>query len=163
MRVLPTKWRRNPAGVDMERNYVTVTLCIQYVKQTSPMFAVLCFSSDEKRTKKKNWFNIIIIIIIKHIYIAQVRKGHRCAMSAEMAVRLRNCLCLYSYLHNKLSRQLNGSVFSCLLEVSSVTDRRRDEHAVQLVVSSKSVFFNAIRKRTAAMRLSATSTVATDY
>jgi len=82
----------------MERNYVTVTLCIQYVKQTSLMFAVLCFSSDKKRTKKKNLFNIIIIIIIKHIYIAQVRKGHRCAMSAEMAVRLRNCLCLYSYL-----------------------------------------------------------------
>ena len=29
---------------------------------------------------------IIIIIIIKDIYIAQVRKGHKCAMSAEMAV-----------------------------------------------------------------------------
>ena len=43
---------------------------------------------------------IIIILIIKHIYIAQVRKGHKCAMSAEMAVWLRNCLCLYSYLHN---------------------------------------------------------------
>ena len=44
---------------------------------------------------------IIIIIIIKGIYIAQVRKGHKCAMSAEMAVWLRNCLYLYSYLsHN---------------------------------------------------------------
>jgi len=43
---------------------------------------------------------IIIIIIIKGIYIAQVRKGHKCAMSAEMAVWLRNCLCLYRYLHN---------------------------------------------------------------
>ena len=42
----------------------------------------------------------VIIIIIKGIYIAQVRKGHKCAMSAEMAVWLRNCLCLYSYLHN---------------------------------------------------------------
>jgi len=28
----------------------------------------------------------IIIIIIKGIYTAQVRKGHKCAMSAEMAV-----------------------------------------------------------------------------
>ena len=28
----------------------------------------------------------IIIIIIKGIYIAKVRKGHKCAMSAEMAV-----------------------------------------------------------------------------
>ena len=44
---------------------------------------------------------VIIIIIIKGIYIAQVRKGHKCAMSAEMAVLLRNCLYLYSYLsHN---------------------------------------------------------------
>ena len=42
---------------------------------------------------------IIIIITIKGIYIAQVRKGHKCAMSAEMAVWLRNCLCLYSYVH----------------------------------------------------------------
>jgi len=44
---------------------------------------------------------IIIIIIIKGIYIAQVRKGHKCAMSAEMAVCLRNCLYLYSYLSHK--------------------------------------------------------------
>ena len=28
LRVLPTRWRRIPAGIDMERNYVTVTLCI---------------------------------------------------------------------------------------------------------------------------------------
>jgi len=34
----------------------------------------------------------IVIIIIKDIYIAQVRKGHKCAMSAEMAAWLRNCL-----------------------------------------------------------------------
>ena len=25
---LPTKWRRKPAGIDMEQNYVTVTLRI---------------------------------------------------------------------------------------------------------------------------------------
>jgi len=44
---------------------------------------------------------IVIIIIIKDIYITHVRKGHECAMSTEMAVWLRNCLCLYSYLsHN---------------------------------------------------------------
>ena len=28
---------------------------------------------------------MMIVIIIKGIYIAQVRKGHKCAMSAEMA------------------------------------------------------------------------------
>ena len=26
VRVLPTRWRRKPAGIDTERNYVTVTL-----------------------------------------------------------------------------------------------------------------------------------------
>jgi len=50
-----------------------------------------------------SWSNskfFIIIIIIKGIYTAQVRKGHKCAMSAEMEVWLRNCPCLYRYLHN---------------------------------------------------------------
>jgi len=46
--------------------------------------------------------NFIIIIfftlgryipeIIKNVYIAQVRKGHKCATSAEMAVWLHNSL-----------------------------------------------------------------------
>ena len=27
--VLPTRWRQQPAGIDVERNYVIVTLCIQ--------------------------------------------------------------------------------------------------------------------------------------
>ena len=33
--LLITRWRRTPAGIDMERNYVTVTLCIArgYVQQ----------------------------------------------------------------------------------------------------------------------------------
>ena len=31
MTVLPTRWRRKPAGIDMEQNYVTVTLYIQYI------------------------------------------------------------------------------------------------------------------------------------
>ena len=42
----------------------------------------------------------LLLLLTKGIYIAQVRQGHKCAMSAEMAVWLRNCLCLYSYLHN---------------------------------------------------------------
>ena len=28
MRVLPTRWRRKPTGIDTNRNYVTVTLCM---------------------------------------------------------------------------------------------------------------------------------------
>jgi len=29
--VLPTRWRRNTADIDMEQNYATVTLCISEV------------------------------------------------------------------------------------------------------------------------------------
>jgi len=44
----------------------------------------------------------ISIIIIKDIYTAQVRKGRKCDMSAEMAVWLRNCLvCFYLGKHGK--------------------------------------------------------------
>ena len=49
-------------------------------------------------TKITSIIIIFIIIIIKDIYIAQLRKGHKYAMSAEMAVWLRNCLCLHGYL-----------------------------------------------------------------
>ena len=31
--VLPTKWRQKPAGIDMNRNYVTVTQCIHVTDQ----------------------------------------------------------------------------------------------------------------------------------
>ena len=58
---------------------------------------------------------IIIIIIIKGMYIAQVRKGHKCAMSAEMAVCLRNCLCLYSYLHNEIIKTVKQKCLHSLM------------------------------------------------
>ena len=35
-------------------------------------------------------------VCVKDVYIEQAGKGHKCAMSAEMAVWLRNCICLYS-------------------------------------------------------------------
>ena len=59
----------------------------------------------QKSTKiKLEWTLLLFLlhktVIIKDIYIAQVRKGHKCAMSAEMAAWLRNFLCLCSYLHN---------------------------------------------------------------
>jgi len=28
LKVLPTKWRRKPAGIDIERKYATVTVCV---------------------------------------------------------------------------------------------------------------------------------------
>ena len=51
---------------------------------------------------------LVIIITIKDIYIVQVRKGHKCAMSAEMAIWLRNCLCLSSYLHTHTHPRLTA-------------------------------------------------------
>ena len=36
IRVLPTRWRRKPAGIDTERNYVTVTLCIAIRFRNNP-------------------------------------------------------------------------------------------------------------------------------
>jgi len=63
------------------------------VYRTLPVLVVLTTFNAFRLT-------LSIIIIITDIYIAQVRKGHKCAMLAEMAVWFRNCLCLYSYLHN---------------------------------------------------------------
>jgi len=35
--VLPTRWRRKPGGIDMERNYVDVTVCISCRSAKSPL------------------------------------------------------------------------------------------------------------------------------
>ena len=68
-----------------------MSLTTLVVTSTSPLIFLLGMGQS-----------IIIIIIIKDIYITQVRKGHKCAMSAEMAVWLLNCLCLCSYLTRRL-------------------------------------------------------------
>ena len=59
-------------------------------------------------SEKKLSLMLLILVIIKDIYIVQVRKGHKCAMSAEMAVWLRNCLCLFSYLHTHTHTRLTA-------------------------------------------------------
>jgi len=68
-------------------------------------------------------FIIIIIIIIffsppaqSRIYIAQVRKGHKCAMSAEMAVWLRNSgFAVYTPSLNISPPQTPNPQYCCLL------------------------------------------------
>jgi len=76
---------------------------------------VSCKSTQLKRCSmiEMHWN----IIIIKDIHIAQVREGHKCAMSAEMAVWLRNCLCLYSYLHNVMW-MLSLTLAACAAELT---------------------------------------------
>jgi len=99
----PNKWFFLPLQVHIERRFIRFSrLCetcgcdIRTDRQTDHRDqATLSIAVGRIYT-----IIIIIIIIIKRINIAQVRKGHKCAMSAEMAVWLRNCLCLYSYLHN---------------------------------------------------------------
>ena len=39
--VLPTRWRRKPAGTDVDRNYVTVTLCIPLYRPWSGFLSKL--------------------------------------------------------------------------------------------------------------------------
>jgi len=43
LRVLPTRWRRKPSRIDMNRNYVTTTLCISY---DSPLILFFFTISD---------------------------------------------------------------------------------------------------------------------
>jgi len=75
----------------------TTTLC----QPSTTTFAKCAF----RRSTRAVWNSLPktvlnIIITIKDIYIAQVCKGHKCAMLAEIEVLLSNCLCLYSYLYN---------------------------------------------------------------
>ena len=51
------------------------------VGRTNSLAQLLCPKTDSDIV-----YVIIIIISINDIYIAQVRKGHKCAMSAEIAV-----------------------------------------------------------------------------
>jgi len=49
LRVLPTRWRQKPTGIDTERNYVTVSLCIVLL-----LWATLpCLGDDW--TARRNW------------------------------------------------------------------------------------------------------------
>jgi len=97
------------AAVETEHknvNYVIRLSCRAYIKCSMHSLnetyeTVSLISTFHLCCHFHQWIIIIIIIInIKGIYIAQIRKGHKCAMSVEMAVWLRNCLYLYSYLHN---------------------------------------------------------------
>ena len=44
MRVLPTRWWQKPSSIDMERNYVTVTVCIPTLVVLTLGFPNVAFS-----------------------------------------------------------------------------------------------------------------------
>ena len=56
LRVLPTRWRRKPAGIDTERNYVNVTVCtyclLVYIVcfPTNPFFFTFCLLARHAET-----------------------------------------------------------------------------------------------------------------
>jgi len=86
----------------MEQNYVTVTLCI---------IIIIIFFFDPgtqfpyDRVERRVIIvgALTIIIIIKGIYIAQVRKGHKCAKGHKCPLRasgaVQNCEKSVTYLH----------------------------------------------------------------
>ena len=88
---------------------ITLGCMLFWNKHTSPICQPVYFHKGIRSLQSYNQFKshlkttcllivIIIVIAIKDIYVAQVRKGHKCAMSAEMAVWLRNYVCLCTYM-----------------------------------------------------------------
>ena len=71
--VLPTKWRRKPAGIDMERNYVTVTLCILHCFQC---FDAVCWASGRASgLLKTEWLGASMVICLEQgadLHVAQL-------------------------------------------------------------------------------------------
>jgi len=69
MRVLPTKWRRKPAGIDMERNYVTVTLCFKlFFTSMIVMLDRVCLSS--------RWWNTSLLCT----WTISIRRGAKASV-----------------------------------------------------------------------------------
>ena len=67
-----------------------------------------------------------IIIIIKDIYIAQVRKGHKCAMSVEMAVWfLLYYRCMLQKRRHRLA--LMSSCYACVKKTRSWREEITDD------------------------------------
>ena len=63
IRVLPTRWRRKPAGTDVERNYVTVTLYNIWL----PVGEIALLTEIVKRTilnmSKLCWFTLLVCLL----------------------------------------------------------------------------------------------------
>jgi len=55
-RVLPTRWRRKLVGIYMERNYVTVALCVLLLSFNGRFLRKHKSVSSEKNSDTWNWF-----------------------------------------------------------------------------------------------------------
>ena len=74
------------------KNQAGMNLTTPPPSQNSPAVRWICTAESKRRVAE--------IKKLTSLYIAQVLKDHKYAVSAEMAVWLRNYLCLYSCLHN---------------------------------------------------------------
>jgi len=64
LKVLPTRWRRKPAGTDMERNYVTVTLCIRLIMRTrvQPMQSLSIFVTVQWHNSNRKFRDFVVLV-----------------------------------------------------------------------------------------------------
>jgi len=82
MRVLPTEWRRKPAGVDMERNYGTVTQCIRLYLISEQNFrmhlanSVILKPRHSLRNASENSKTTNSFILINEFYKIMQRNKH---------------------------------------------------------------------------------------
>jgi len=93
MRVLPTKWRRKPAGIDTERNYVTVALYRAYTKKIKKHVR---FKVQKKRKKYKKKVNgcclstlmavRLSIEAVQHMTSSATHMSHRASPSSHIAL-----------------------------------------------------------------------------
>jgi len=141
MRILPTRWRRKPAGVDMERNYVTVSLCMS--KSTTdihvwlqafltPLLLAARFSSAELVRRLllagadiDNCTRVLEIELCLHIShsITCYKTAAAIFMNVEVhmcALRLTVCVCflsekwkLWDFWHPNILSTLQFCIRSC--------------------------------------------------
>jgi len=63
LRVLPTRWRRQPAGIDMERNYVIVAVCIHREAEKGTTFLLRI----TLLTHNVIWQNLVLLLLVNII------------------------------------------------------------------------------------------------
>jgi len=93
MRVLPTKWRRKPAGIDTERNYVTVTLCRAYTKKNQETCSVQSAKKEKKYKKKVNGCCLSTLMAVRlsieavqHMTSSATHMSHSASPSSHIAL-----------------------------------------------------------------------------
>ena len=102
------------------RSSVCVGMCVASLEDWHSSALTIGTSQKQPASVKRGK----IIIIIKDVYIAQVRKGHKCAMSAEISNRLTG----WMYVCNFLSFAGMSAYCYCTLLLLNVTCHHTHTH-----------------------------------